>query len=131
MQRFPSVAISLSAALLVCGCVSNASFRTTAPHSPKDVLTRAEIDANGVSDPLDAVMRLRPNWLRPKVRHSTHNGIPLVYAQNMPLGTVRELTSLRIEGIQELRYIRPVDATIRWGMGHTSGVIEVIWVGQP
>jgi hypothetical protein len=58
-------------------------------------------------------------------------GLPAVYAQHMWLGRLSALADMRMEAIQEIRYISPIDATTRWGIGHTSGVIEVIWVNQP
>jgi len=55
----------------------------------------------------------------------------LVYVQNMRFGAVRDLANFRMEAVEEIRYVRPLDATTRWGIGHTGGVIEVIWVNQP
>jgi len=85
-------------------------------------------------DPYEAVKLLRPGWLRPRVRTGISegfDGLPLVYTQNMRFGRLEELAGFRMEAIEEIRFVQPMDATTRWGMGHTSGVIEVIWVGQP
>ena len=134
MKQLHAIAISMSAALMVGACAPKASYRSFAPRMTTDAITLAEMESSGVSDPYEAVTLLRPNWLRPKVRLGTRgdrNGIPTVYAQSMRLGTIHELASLRVEGIQEIRYVNPIDATTRWGMGHTSGVIELIWVDQP
>jgi len=96
-------------------------------------ITRAEMEASGVSDPYEAVRLLRPSWLRPRVRTGTHesrDGLPTLYVQNMRFGSVYGLRDFRVEGIKEIRYITGLDATTRWGIGNTSSVIEVVWLNQ-
>jgi len=133
MLRFRSTTLLLFAILTAVGCAgtsASAGFPTRPTMGP---ITRAEMEASGVSDPYEAVRLLRPNWLRLRVRTATHgarDGLPILYSQNLRLGSIYGLRDFRIEGIKEIRYISGVDATTRWGMGHTGGVIEVIWVNQ-
>ena len=54
------------------------------------------------------------------------NGLPQVYVQGMRYGSIGELRLFRVTGIQEIRYVDARSATIRWGMGHSNGVIEVV-----
>jgi hypothetical protein len=58
------------------------------------------------------------------------DGLPTLYVQNMRVGSVNGLRDFRMEGIKEMRYISGLNATTRWGVGNTSGVIEVIWLTQ-
>lgn len=133
MLRFRSTALLLFAILTAVGCVgTNGSFGF--PTRPTmGPITRAEMEASGVSDPYEAVRLLRPSWLRLRVRTGTHgsrDGLPTLYSHNLRFGSVYGLRDFRMEGIKEIRYISAVDATTRWGIGHTGGVIEVIWVNQ-
>ncbi len=88
--------------------------------------------ATGERNLFDVIERLRPRWLR--VRSVTSvRGAPapiVVYHNNVRVGGIEVLYSMRIEGIQEARFISATNATTRWGMGHTSGVIEVTSTGQ-
>ncbi len=134
MHRHRSAPLLVSAALLQLGCtygIRPSGFTTPRTTQP---ITRVELQASGVRDPYDAVSLLRPGWLRPRVRTGRaedRDGLPVVYAQNVRLGALHELADLCIDQIEEIRYVHPLDATTRWGMGHTDGVIEVIWVNQP
>ena len=84
--------------------------------------------ASGERNLFDVIERLRPRWLR--VRSVTSvMGAPapiVVYHNNVRVGGIGVLYNMRIEGIEEARFISATDATTRWGMGVSSGVIEVI-----
>ena len=74
-----------------------------------------------------AIERLRPRWLRVRSVASIRGAAPIiVYHDNVRIGYIDVLQNLRIEGIQEVRFVNATDATTRWGMGVSSGVIEVI-----
>jgi len=133
MRRYRSIALMVPAALLAVGCAGKTLAVGFTSHSSMSPITHAELEASGVLDPYDAVRLLRPGWLRPRVRtgHGDgRDGLPAVYVQNMRFGSVHELRDFRMERIQEIRFINPLDATTRWGKGHSSGVIEVIWLTQ-
>ncbi len=133
MLRYRSTTPLLFAALITVGCAGKTlpvGFTTPTTMSP---ITQAELEASGVSDPYEAVRLLRPNWLRRRVRtgkRGGRDGLPTLYVQNMRVGSVNGLRDFRMEGIKEMRYISGLNATTRWGVGNTSGVIEVIWLTQ-
>lgn len=134
MRHHHSLPLALSAALFAGACAATTGSPGFTTPMTRNSITRAELQACGMSDPYEAVKLLRPGWLRPRVRTSLsgdRDGLPLVYTQNMRFGRLDELAGFRMEAIQEIRFVHPLDATTRWGMGHTSGVIEVIWVDQP
>ena len=106
---------------------------------------RARYDANlitaeeltGRSDALDrsaldAIQRLRPQWLRRT--GFAEGGFPSLFLDNQPyelevkeLDRLREaLESIRPDQVAEMRFVSPTDASIRYGTGYPSGVIEVI-----
>ncbi len=71
---------------------------------------------------LDAIQRLRPQWLR---RTGFRNALPSVFMDNQPY-QLDILETVRSEEVQSLKFLSPTDATIRYGTGYTSGVIEVL-----
>ena len=70
---------------------------------------------------LELIQRLRPQWMR---RTGFRNDLPSVIMDNQPY-QLDILESVRPDEIQSLRFLSPTDATLRYGTGYTSGVIEV------
>jgi hypothetical protein len=94
-------------------------------------ITRTELADCGVADTYEAVRLLRPGWLSSRVRtrpNQGSDGLPVLYAQNMWYGSAYDLQQFHMADIEEIRYVHPLDATTRWGTGHTDGVIEIIWL---
>lgn len=118
-------------ALLVLACATPSRRTATAPHAMWDPITQAELDGTGIADAYEAVRLLRPRWLRPRMTTGADNGLPLVYAHNMRRGSIYELQLFRVAGIREICYVSARDATTRWGMGHSNGVIEVVALTEP
>jgi hypothetical protein len=52
--------------------------------------------------------------------------MPLVYVNGVRYGEPQTLRNLRVQEVEEIRFISATDATTRWGTGHTGGVIEVM-----
>ena len=97
------------------------------PRSSASRLVRVDLMNSGENNLFDAISRLRPRWLQVRSRTSVQGATPIiVFRDNARIGGVENLRGMRIEGIQEVRFIRATDATTRWGMGYGSGVIEVI-----
>lgn len=93
-----------------------------------DILTREEISASGATTAYEAVVQLRPAFLRARGARSMRDPTPLtpvVYVNDMRHGGIDVLMSIRVEEIDEIRYIGAADATTRWGTGHSGGVIQV------
>lgn len=125
-----------------------------APRTQRTAPTRlpileAEIKRSGLSGTVyDAVYLLRRNWLNDRgvddmwetPHYVTENdrdvlvpGEPrlMVYLDNARLGTVSELRNLTINGVLAIRYYDPTQANLRWGVGNTHGVIQVVTVLEP
>jgi hypothetical protein len=128
MRAHLAIIQPLSLTLLILACATAPRRAETTPHTLWDPITRAELAGTAIGDAYEAVQSLRPRWLRPRMTTGADNGLPLVYVHNMRCGSIYELQLFRVAGIREIRYVNARDATTRWGMGHSNGVIEVITV---
>jgi hypothetical protein len=136
---------ALSLAILVflgaCSIIPNPFSRSPSPASgdgerrtsPNELL-REEIFRDGEADPTayELVQRLRPNWLR--ARGQVSLGSPeaayaLVYMNDVLFGGLMTLHQIPPSQIERMEFIRAIDATIRWGTGHTAGVINILTGG--
>jgi hypothetical protein len=97
------------------------------PRSSSTRLIRADIMRTGEQHLYGVIDRLRPRWLRVRSVTSLRGAAPvMVYHDNVRSGTIEVLYNIRVEGVQEVRFVNATDATTRWGMGVSSGAIEVI-----
>ncbi len=72
---------------------------------------------------------LRPKYLLPRMQTTVNQGVirrePIVYLNNIRLGTLDELNNIDILQIHEIRYLKSTDATTRLGAGHEGGAILI------
>ena len=91
-----------------------------------NIITRAELDGVPASSALDAVQRLRPQWLsRPRAPTIQGDDPVMVYVDRRMFGPLESLRSLNTEQVEQLEFVAARDATTRYGTGHPSGVIEI------
>ena len=110
-----------------CAPATRASDTEEEPRSSSTRLIRTDLMDSGERDIFDAISRLRPRWLQVRSVTSARGAAPIVvYRDNARMGGIGVLRGMRIEGVQEVRFIHATDATTRWGMGVGSGVIEII-----
>jgi len=94
----------------------------------RDLLQRDEFEGSTATDAFSLVQQFRPNWL--------HNRGPLslsdptagelkIYVDGFLFGTVSTLHNVPVLEVQRLRHLSGPDATMRYGVGHGGGVIEV------
>jgi len=94
----------------------------------RDLLQRDEFEGSTATDAFSLVQEFRPNWL--------HNRGPLslsdptagelkIYVDGFLFGTVSTLHNVPVLEVQRLRHLSGPDATMRYGVGHGGGVIEV------
>lgn len=117
------------------------------PHRPRggrNVLNREEIITSGARSVFDLVSTERREWLVTRGTNSfresprgsgsgTGSGATLtvapgkatlvVYMDDIRLGGVEEMRNIMINDIMEIRFIEPREAVVRYGSGHTHGVI--------
>lgn len=93
-----------------------------------NVLLRGDIAGTDAATVQDVIERLRPRWLRVRglVRDVAGNQLRIqVYMDGSRRGGPEVLSSINPQTVQELRFVVPRDATIRYGMGHGAGAIEI------
>lgn len=136
-KRICGAAFLVTAAL---ACASNPSSSAgptpaatpaaTAPRNP-DVITAEELTNPSVStgSVLDAVRRLRPNFLMTRGSTSIQNssaGSVHISLDGGPLQAVSTLSNLRASEVVEIRYLSASAATQRFGVAAGSGGVILV-----
>lgn len=125
------VVLSLAAIVLAaCASAPSSSGASTTPsrvRGSRDVITADELASIDVQNALQAVQRLRPNFLRAQGPTSITQGQQsvVVYVDNARMGGPEALEQIPITDVKEIRYLNATDATQRYGTGHTAGAIVV------
>ena len=117
--------------LLFCGAC--ASSRATARHRvDMSVLTQDDLVDHQYQSVLEAVQTLRSNWLNERGPDSFAAPSHIwVYVDNTRVGGVQSLAAISTRYISSIRKVNGIDATARWGIGHSAGVIAVMtWPPQ-
>jgi hypothetical protein len=111
--------------LVVAACASTTQDRTA---QSRTVITAEELATVAGSDLFDAIRRLRPEYLRVRRQTTLMAGDAdiRVYVDGVRYGGVAELRSISVRSVAEVHFIDAREATIRWGTGHSLGVIHVI-----
>ncbi len=92
----------------------------------RNLITEEQIQDNHFKTAYEAVAALHSNWLvmRPNTLTSQQDSV-VIYFDNVKLGFPRELRDIETARINYIRYFDAVQATTRWGVGHSQGVIFV------
>jgi len=113
--------------LTACAAATSGA-RSNLTAAGRDVLTAAEIVTSRVTDAYQAVVQLRPEFLRRRggtVTMSFNAPTVVVYLDELPYGTVESLRSIPLERVRLIRYIPAAEADLRWGGTHSAGAILV------
>lgn len=129
----------LLAALVVVlpGCASSSSGSGASQQSAarpargsSDRITAEELATIDVQNALQAIQRLRPNFLQNRggASASITQGPQdvVVYVDQTRMGGPSTLAQIPITDVKEIQHLSGTDATQRYGTGHGSGVIIVI-----
>ena len=140
MHRSPKlvtvvIALTLAATVAACGA-SSAPAAGAAPRPIRgslNLITSAEVESagNDVVNAYDLVQRLRPGMMRARNLTAGNTGDGnvfgvIAYVDDIRLGDVEQLRTVMRATVREIRYISALDATTRWGTGHSNGVIQVL-----
>ena len=129
--------ISLAVALvLASACASSSTSGASGtqqqaqqarPRGSRELITADELATIDVQNALQAVQRLRPNFLRFPGAMSITQGqaAVVVYVESTRMGGPEMLQQIPITEVKEIRYLSATDATQRFGTGHTAGAIIV------
>jgi hypothetical protein len=122
------MAIPLLLVSLMDGCASTASEERQ--RSSPNAITVEELA--GVSDlmTLDAIRRLRPNWLRSRAAPTPagfrQGGVqPALRLDGYFRESVLDLETLPVREVLDIVFLSATDATTLYGTGYTNGVIQV------
>ncbi len=110
--------------LTFSACASTGGSRS----SDKDmnVITSERIQETSYTDAYALVRALRPMWLRKGGQMSiSSSSYVKVYRDGTLLGGVGTLGRIHTNNIAEVRYLRPTQASSRFGMNNLKGAIVV------
>lgn len=108
----------------------------------RSLLTRADLDegATGLPTALEAIQRLRPNWLRPPMGRSASAGMmgdgearssePIVYIDENRQPNLDALRTVPLAKVIELKYLDQNRAVQMLGPGHEAGAVLVMTVNK-
>ncbi len=94
----------------------------------RDVIRVADHPEVHTLDVYQAVRRLRPFFLHSRGPSSVNvQGASRlsVFLDDVPMGDVRELTSIQARDVTEIRYLSPSEAVIRYGRRFAGGIIRL------
>ncbi len=121
--------------LLIIACVVGCSSMRegTTGKVRGDVLTSEEIATTKAQNAYDAITLKRPFFLKsrgPRSLSSAPMGqtveFPVVYLDGMYYGEIESLRNITVEDIKEIDYLDFNAATVRFGTGHSGGIILVV-----
>jgi hypothetical protein len=114
--------------LLLAGTLAGCASGGGTPRGERNVITAEELAGIQVASAYDAVLQLRPQFLRSRGAASLRDPraeTAAVYINGTRAGTIDVLRALRLNDVQEIRYLSAVEASTRYGINHAAGVIEV------
>ncbi len=123
----PSCRLGHAALLLLLAVASCTTTGGPAGASRSGLITQADIEGATFLTAHDAVAQLRPAWLRARGSRTIQNPNPYatVYVDGLRRGELDELRGIPAVDVDTIAYLSPSDATTRFGLGHTGGVIAV------
>ena len=114
-----AAAVLVTAFLAACASGGGGSPRTA-----RNLITRQEIEATTAADALEAIDRLRPEFLRPRSGSGAGLSAPVIYLNGIRASR-SQLQALPKDVVLEVAYIESQDATTRYGTGHGAGAVLV------
>ncbi len=116
----------IALALVMASCSSAGTGSATSRNS--DVVTIEELAEVDYLNGLEAVRRLRPNWLRVRGQATfsgqAYAGIRL-YVDGRRYEEILELGNIRASDIRQMQFLTGREATMRYGTDHGDGAILV------
>ena len=115
------------AVLLLAACARKAPQLSTAVPAG-EVITEAEIARSQAFTAYDAVQTLRANFFSNRGRTTIlgdSSPLPVVYLDGIEYGPMTSLRNIPASHVASIRMYRAWEATTKFGMGKSAGVIEV------
>lgn len=120
-------------ALALTAACAQASTQSTSGHFAPQPASRAFVSADDFRqfpagwNALEALNQLRPEFLNPVSGGYGGSQVltPTVIINGVHRGGIEMLRTLRLGEVMTMRYYRSLDATTRFGPGHSGAVIDV------
>ena len=98
--------------------------------SDRNLITAVELETVVDLTTLNAIRRLRPNWLRSRAAPTPaafrQGGVePALLMDGILQEGLEQLETLPVRDVRELRFLSASEATTLYGTGYTNGVILV------
>lgn len=126
-----SLGFAIGFSFPVAGRAQRPDVSRTLPRG-RFVIGADELERTGVKTAAEAVQLLRPEWLRERGTHILGEGpneTIQVYLDDVRLGGLRFLSDVGASTIRSIHLFDAAAATLRWGAGHSHGVILIIAEG--
>ena len=112
----------------ISGCSSATQSSGGGTGGQRNLITLAEIQSAAVptSNVWDYIATARPHMLRDRGVGSFRDTAPvraIVYLDDSMLGDIQVLKTMSLSSVKQIQYMSGADATTRYGMGHSGGVI--------
>lgn len=98
----------------------------------RSVIRADEFRGTGVKTAAEVVELLRPEWLRQRGTHvlgESPDQTIQVYFDDVHLGGLRFLGDVSASTVRSIHFFDAAAATLRWGAGHSHGVIFIVAEG--
>lgn len=122
------IALVLALASVACSSTGTTSGRSARANRISNLITEAELAEVTHQNVFDAVRQLRPVWLRVRGQGTVsidRESTIQVYLDGIRRGSTLLLGRLQPSLVQEIRYLDPNSAAIRYGSSHRNGAIMV------
>lgn len=114
------------------GCGSSGQSTSSDGGGTPSTISQEEIQETGTTgNAYNLVRRLEPQWLEKRGRNSIRSpGNIRVYVQGNSQGGPSALRQIDVIDVKSIQFLKPDEATMRYGSGHDNGAILVNLKGQ-
>ena len=119
-----SLSVLMTCAILASGCASSG---TVVQQSQRNVITNEELVRAGDVNIYDALVQLRPSFLRSRGGSGvTTQQAVQVYVGGMLMPGLDHLKEIMVKGVKEITFLEPQQANTRFGGNNTGGALVVV-----
>ena len=123
------ITLALAFTLSACAVSPNGGSNGGSGGGSYRVLTEEAIQGASEINVHDVIRRLRPQWLRPRGRTTLAGqgpDQPVVYVDGARYGnSLADLQRMDPSQVVRIEWVEPINATTRFGTGHSAGAIMV------
>lgn len=124
LHRFAFVPVATTTLVLVLSACASGGGGNNSPRRSANVITQDELASVAQLDCLQAIQRLRPDWLRTRTGAS-----PAIFVDGRESMSADVLRTVPVATVREIRFLSARDATTSYGTGYVSGAILIITGG--